>query len=273
MTGKKTKVPSLREWADTVSARAFDPAWIDLYALQQYDTILRALGWRSTFRTSARSEDRERSPDRHTFAVFFFMILLPAVAFTAFGGTDIATNTTFEGFDGGVGVPVVASAFTLSLPGPLLELRRCLLQRGHLTYLVVAGFCVTLVASVLTLTGMARVWDVDVLHLQPASIPVWASLVLTATTFAVVSLVTFRRGPGTPAHFRRSGDPDPGRARELLDRLDPGERAHLADVRRRAISTLRDRDLLTLEQAVQLSDLPLGQSMALSGSPHASTRP
>jgi hypothetical protein len=266
MTGKQTKVPSLREWADTVSARAFDPAWVDLYALQQYDTILSALGWRSTFRTRARTGDRERSMDRHSFAVFFFMILLPVVAFTAFGGTDLATHTTFEGFDAGVGVPVVASAFTLSLPGPLLELRRCLLRRGSLTYFEVAGFCVTLVASALTLTGMARVWDVDVLHLQPASIPVWASLVLTATTFAVVSLATFRRGPGTPAHFRRSGDPDPDRARELLDRLDPGERTHLADVRRRAISTLRDRDLLTLEQAVQLSDLPLGQSMSLSDS-------
>ena len=238
MTGKQTKVPSLREWADTVSARAFDPAWVDLYALQQYDTILRALGWRSTFRTSARTGDRERSMDRHSFAVFFFMILLP----------------------------VVASAFTLSLPGPLLELRRCLLRRGSLTYFEVAGFCVTLVASALTLTGMARVWDVDVLHLQPASIPVWASLVLTATTFAVVSLATFRRGQGTPAHFRRSGDTDPDRARELLDRLDPGERTHLADVRRRAISTLRDRDLLTFEQAVQLSDRPLGQSMSLSDS-------
>ena len=267
MTGKQTRVPSLREWVDTVSTRAFDPAWIDLYALQQYDAVLRALGWRSTFRTSAKVEDRERSVDRHTLAVFFFMILLPVVGFTTFGGTDIATNTTFDGFDADVGVPVVASAFALSLPGPLLELRRCLLHRGRLTYVEVAGFCVTLVAAALTLTGMARVWDVDVLHLQPASIPVWASLVLTATAFAVASLATFRRGPGAPAHFRRSGDPDPDRARELLDRLDPGERAHLADVRRRAISTLRDRGLLTLEQTVQLSDLPLGQSMSLVDNP------
>ena len=68
MTGKKTKVPNLREWADTVSARAFDPAWIDLYPLQQYDHVLQALGWRSTFRTSARTEDRERPMDRHSLA-------------------------------------------------------------------------------------------------------------------------------------------------------------------------------------------------------------
>ena len=264
MTAKQTKVPNLREWSETVPARAFDPAWIDLYALQQYDHVLRALGWQSTFRTSARTEDRDRPMDRHTFAVFFFMFLLPVVGVTTFGGSDIATNTTFEGFDAGVGVPVVASAFTLSLPGPLLELRRCLLRRGTLTYVEVAGFCVTLVASALTLTGMARRWNVDVLHLDLVSVPVWASLVLTATTFGVVSLVSFRRGPGTPAHFRRSGAPDLARAREQLDRLDPAERTHLAEVRGRAISTLRDRGLLTLEQTVELSGLPLGQSTSLA---------
>ena len=273
MTGKQTKVPSLREWADTVSARAFDPAWIDLYALQQYDTILRALGWRSTFRTSARTEDRERPMDRHALAIFVFMILLPVVAFTAFGGSDLATNTDVRGVRRRSGCPRGRDRLHALPAGTAAGAEAMPAPAGQSDLLEVAGFCVTLVASALTLIGMARVWDVDVLHLQLASIPVWASLVLTATTFAVVSLVTFRRGPGTPAHFRRSGEPDPVRARELLDRLDPGERAHLADVRRRAISTLRDRDLLTLEQAVQLSDLPLGQSMALSGSPHASTRP
>jgi hypothetical protein len=263
MTQKKTKVPHLGEWADTVTARDFDPAWIDLYALQQYDHVLRALGWRGTFRTNVRAEDRERPMDRHSLAIFVFMILLPVVGVTAFGGSDLATHTTFEGLDAGVGVPVVASAFTLSLPGPVLELRRCLLRRGDLTYLEVAGFGVTLVASTLSLIGLTRIWDVDVLHLQVASVPVWASLVLAATALCVITLITHRRGPSAPAHFRRSGDADPERARELLDRLASGERGHLAQARGRAISTLRDRGLLTLEQAVQLSDLPLGGSMSL----------
>ena len=263
MTGKQTKVPNLREWADTVSVRSFDPAWVDLYALQQYDPVLRALGWRSTVRTSARAEDRGRPMDRHTAALFVFMFLLPVIAFTAFGGSDLATHTEFDGLDAGVGVPLVAVVFALSLPGPLLELRRCVLHRGSLTYIAVAGFCVTLFASVGTLVGMARLWDVDVLGLSWASVPVWASLVLTGTSLGVITVAGSRQRAPLPAHFRRSGDPDPAQARALLDRLDPGERDHLAQARGRAIATLRDRGLLTLEQAVQLSELPLGQSVSL----------
>ncbi|RYB96561.1 hypothetical protein EUA06_03060 [Nocardioides glacieisoli] len=264
MTGKQTKVPNLREWADTVSARAFDPAWIDLYTLQQYDPVLSALGWRSTFRTSARTEDRLRTMDRHVAAIFFFLFLLPVIAVTGtLGGSDLATHTEFAGLDAGVGVPLVAIVFTLSLPGPLLELRRCVLHRGRVTYIEIAGFCVTLFASAATLAGMSSNWDVDVLRLALPSVPVWASLVLTATTLGAITVATSRQGPAAPDHFRRSGDPDLVRARELLARLAPGERDHLAQARGRAISTLRDRGLLTLEQAVQLSDLALGESMSL----------
>lgn len=264
MTAKQTRVPHLREWADTVSPRAFDPAWIDLYTLQQYDHVLRALGWQGRFRTSARAEERLRPMDRHGAAIFLLMFLLPVIAVTGtVGGSDLATQTEFAGLDAGVGVPLVAIVFTLSLPGPLLELRRCVLQRGRLTYIEVAGFCVTLFSAAVTLWGMSRKWDVDVLRVPLASVPVWASLALTATVLGAITVAGFRRGSALPAHFRRSGDPDLVRARELLDRLDPGERDHLAQARARAISTLRDRGLLTLDQAVQLSEIPLGQSVTL----------
>ncbi len=166
-----------------------------------------------------------------------------------------------------MGVPLVASAFTLSLPGPLLELRRCLLHRGGLTYLEVAGFCVTLVASALTLTGMARIWDVDVLHLQLASIPVWASLVLTATTFCRGLAGHLPTGAeALPRTSDAPGTRTPFGPESCWTGSTPVSGPTSAEVRRRAISTLRDRGLLTLEQAVQLSDLPLGQSMSLSGS-------
>ncbi len=264
MTGKQTTVPSLREWAETVSARAFDPAWIDLYALQQYDQVLRALGWQSTARASARTEERLRTVDRHEVTIFVLMFLLPVVAVTGvLGGSDQPTHTEFGGLDAGLGVPLVAIVFALSLPGPLLELRRCLLYRGRLTYIEIAGSCLTLSAAAATLAGMSHVWGVDVLHLSPASIPVWASLVLTAAALCAITVATARRGPAAPTHFRPAGEPDPVRARELLDRLAPGERDHLTQARDRAITTLRDRDLLTLEQAVRLSELPLGRSMAV----------
>ncbi len=66
------------------------------------------------------------------------------------------------------------------------------------------------------------------------------------------------------AHFERVGDPDPARARDLVEALAAGEREHLILQRRRAVATLRERGLIDLDEAVHVESLPLGESAAIT---------
>lgn len=268
MTTWTGKVPTAREWSEKVSPRDFRLRDLDLYVLKQYDHVLRSLGWRGRYRAGATG-DGDR-PLRRDDLIFLPLFVLPLAGLCATGGDGGWFRTAggglmkFEGFDSAVGIPIVVACFVLSFPGPLLVLRRWWTCNRRWTTTEVLCLAAVWVCSLLTLRGLGNRWGVDVLRAAPASLPVWATaIVATAAVIAVVSASRGRRD-AVLAHFERVGDPDPARARDLVEALNPGEQENLITQRRRAIATLRERGLIDLDEAVQVESLPLGQSAAIT---------
>ena len=126
MATQTRKVPTAREWSENVSPRDFRLRDLDLYVLKQYDHVLRSLGWRGRYRAGSTGDGPRpapsRRPDLHS-------AVRPA------HGRDVRHRQRlvhhcgwgameFEGFDPGLGIPIVVACFVLSVPGPLLVLRR-----------------------------------------------------------------------------------------------------------------------------------------------------
>ena len=265
MTTWTGKVPTAREWSETVSPRDFRLRDLDLYVVRQYDHVLGSLGWRGRYRAGSTGDGPR--PVRPDDLIFIPLFVLPMAGMFATGSGWFTTAgggvMEFEGFGSGVGLPIVATCFVLSLLGPLLVLRRWWASNRRWATPEVGCLAFAVACSLLTLLGLRGAWEVDVLR-APVALPVWATAIVA--TAAVVAVVTASRGrrDAVLAHFERVGEPDPVRSRQLVEALSPGEREHLISQRRRAIATLRERGLIDLDEAVQVESLALGQSTAIT---------
>ena len=256
------KVPTVREWSEIVSPRDFRLGNLDLYVVKQYDQVLRSLGWRGRFRAGATGDGPR--PGRRDDLIFIPLFVLPFAGVSATGSGWFSTAgggvMEFQGFDAWLGIPIVVACFVLSLPGPVLVLRRWWTSNRRWTTPEVLCLAFVLGCSLLALRGLRNAWEVDVLRAAPASLPVWATAIVAGTAVVAIASASRGRRDAVLAHFERVGDPDPARSRDLVDALSPGERENLITQRRRAVATLRERGLIDLEEAVQVESLPLGQS-------------
>lgn len=266
MTTWTSKVPTAREWSEKVSPRDFRLRDLDLYVLKQYDAVLRALGWRGRYRAGATGDGPR--PGRRDDLIFIPLFVLPMAGMFATGSGWFTTSgggvMEFEGFDRGLGIPIVVACFVLSVPGPLLVLRRWWTSNRRWTTPEVLCLAFVLACGLLALRGVRNAWKVDVLRAVPASLPVWATTILATTALIAIASASRGRRDAVLAHFERVGDPDPARSHQLVEALSPGERENLITQRRRAIATLRERGLIDLDEAVQVESLPLGQSAAIT---------
>lgn len=266
MTTWTRKVPTAREWSENVSPRDFRLGDLDLYVVKQYDDVLRSLGWRGRYRAGATGDGPR--PARRDDLIFLPLFVLPMAGMFATGSGWFTTAgggvMEFEGFDAWLGIPIVAACFLLSLPGPLLVLRRWWASNRRWTTPEVLCLAFVLVCSLLALRGLRNAWEVDVLRASPASLPVWATTIVATTAVMAIASASRGRRDAVLAHFERVGDPDPARSRQLVEALSPGERENLITQRRRAVATLRERGLIDLDEAVQVESLPLGESAAIT---------
>lgn len=268
MTTWTRKVPTAREWSEKVVPRDFRLRDLDLYVVQQYDDVLRSLGWRGRYRAGSTGDGGR--PGRRDDLIFIPLFVLPMAGMFATGGgggwfrTASGGIMKFEGFDSGVGIPIVVACFLLSLPGPVLVLRRWWTDNRRWTTPEVSCLAFVLVCSLLGLRGLGGAWEVDVLRPAPASLPVWGTAILATAALLAIASASRGRRDAVLAHFERVGVPDPVRSRQLVESLNPGEQENLITQRRRAIATLRERGLIDLDEAVHVESLPLGQSVAIT---------
>ncbi|PUA81961.1 hypothetical protein C7S10_07945 [Nocardioides currus] len=259
-------MPTVREWSESVSPRDFRLRDLDLYVLQQYDQVLRSLGWRGRYRAGATGDGPR--PARRDDLVFIPLFVLPMAGMFATGSGWFTTAgggaMEFEGFESWLGVPIVVACFALSLPGPVLVLRRWWTGNRRWTTPEVVCLALDVGFGLLALRGLANAWQVEVLSAAPASLPVWAATVVAAVSLAAIVSASRGRRDAVLTHFERVGDPDPARARDLVEALAAGEREHLITQRRRAVATLRERGLIDLDEAVHVESLPLGESAAIT---------
>ena len=126
MTTWTTKVPTAREWSETVSPRDFRLRDLDLYVIKQYDHVLASLGWRSKYRAGSTGDGPRSFRRDDLILIPLFVLPLAGMSAIASGWFRTANGgfMEFEGFDSGAGIPIVVTCFVLSLPGPLLVLRR-----------------------------------------------------------------------------------------------------------------------------------------------------
>lgn len=248
------KVPNVREWSETVRPREFWVGNLDLYVLKQYDRILHALGRESTGRQS-RSHFSAGRVAREGPAVLLVLASLSATA--VFGGRARERPVVADPLRDEVAGPVAAGFFIIALLGVLAILywwwRSGRRWRG--TDMIALG--VSIGAAAYTLFGMRNA--LGTAGLTPTLLPLWATMALAAA--ALLTMAVASRGPDAALkHFRLVATPDPQRARELIDVLNPGERDRLNGQRAHAIAKLRERGLLDVTDASDLESVPLGMS-------------
>lgn len=243
-------VPKIRAWSNTVRRSQLRLSDIDLYVLRDRPEILAALG---------RTRAPDDSPPRQRAASFLrgLAMIAPALSIVAYGGT-VPGNNTLEAppMEADFAVVYTALCFLVTLPGPIIALRRWRIAHRRRDWLELSYLGGTVLLGALIYSSMVTAW-----RLPPIAVPTWPVLLAIGLSAVVLAVMVFgSRGPRTPAdsHFPRVGPTDAARVRSLVDRLSPKVREQLHAMRSRALEKLRDRDLIDDDQLSRVAATPLG---------------
>ncbi|RKT83366.1 hypothetical protein SAMN05421805_105149 [Saccharopolyspora antimicrobica] len=243
--------PGAHSWASQVSDEEFRLSELDLHVLGSHPEILAVLGrrWRT-------------GPSADTMAM--------AAALPAGLGALVLAPGWFRQAQGepwlepvDLGDGSASSFFFLGALVALAVLAALWLRRGRLRAgSEVFAVVFTLVAGLIALPLMASV-DVDVLGFAPVALPVWGATAAAVVVLGAFTLASAGRRAGDARDFRITGPADLARADALIAALPPRKAKGLASERTRAVGRLRERGMITADEAAAVEALPIGSSVML----------
>ncbi|WP_299053731.1 hypothetical protein [uncultured Nocardioides sp.] len=150
-----------------------------------------------------------------------------------------------------------ALLFLVAVPGPALVAMRWLAAHRRRDWLEIAYLAFTTLVGASVLTSMITDWYVEPLALP--TLPVWVTTVTAAAVLLAVAVASRGRRTQADEHFRVVGEPDPTKARQMIEALPARTREQLHDMRTRAVENLTKRGVVDADEARRITSTPLGE--------------